>query len=118
MAFDREKFAKILHDSGGFFTDRKTAERAVRDCGGAIKGVEKCVMERDGGHVARTGECVSIITAVEPELVLDERGIKQPVARSAHDKQAVTHNGPHEHIEYVPLHEKPVPGQKYRRSQG
>jgi len=118
MAFDREKYQKILHDKGGFFADRKEAEKIIRDCGGAVKGVEPCVMQRDGGHVTRMGECVAMITAVEAEMVLDERHIKQEIARDKHQNQAVTRNGPHEHLEYVPLKEKPVEGEKYRRAKG
>jgi hypothetical protein len=105
MSFDRERFEKILHDAGGAFETREAAERAVRDCGGEIKGKEPRVIERQGGHVVRRGEALSIITAIEPEVVIDERSNKQPVYHAAHARQNVTRNGPHEFIEYVPIGE-------------
>ena len=104
--FNREKFERLLHDAGGAFADAKAAERAIRDCGGDIKGVEARVIERVRGAVTKKCKCVAAVTKVEEALVLDERKNRQETPHAAHAKQNYTVNGPHEFIEYIPIQGK------------
>lgn len=105
MDFNREKFEKILHDKGGSFADAKEAEKAIRDCGGEVKGLGPRVLERQRGHVTRRGKCVEAVVGREEALVLDERRNKQDVPHEAHKKQNYIVNGPHEFLEYIPIGE-------------
>jgi hypothetical protein len=121
MSFDRDRFQKLLHDAGGAFADRATAERAIKDCGGDVKGTEKRVVERDSGHVVKMGECLSMVTAREELQVINETGRKNQDGMLLDEKQRnVVRNGPHEFIEYVPIGEPPAPardrGKKKRGS--
>jgi len=113
MGFDHERYAKRLHDAGGFFKDENHARQVAEECGGSLKGTEKRVFSRYGGVPMDTGKCAVIVTDVEAKEARIERGNRG----QSNEGDPVTINGPHEYLDYVPI-ARPVVETRGKRKRG